>query len=78
MAEKRSPHYRRKGSSEARALFQRAALRARANIVEATIDAEHEMWLSNGQLGGVAQQKPGEHEGCPLALHSPLHVEACA
>jgi len=30
-----------------------------------------------GGWSGVAQQKPGEHEGCPLASFIPLHLGAC-
>ncbi len=54
--------------------------RERAFTVFEGIDYISAVYLDHFELGrhGVAQQKPGEREGTPLALHSPLHIVACA
>ena len=50
----------------------------RAFLVFEGIDYISAVYLDHFELGrdGVAQQKPGEREGTPLALHSPLHIGA--
>jgi len=52
----------------------------RAFLVFKGIDYISAVYLDHLELGrhGVAQQKPWEREGCPLAPPSPLHIGACA
>ncbi len=65
----------------ARAVFNSRQVRATVSLESGLAPTAPLVAFPVQSLGkpghGVAQQKPGEHEGCPLASFIPLHLGAC-